>query len=96
MRHLLLVLFLLQVTAPLQERMKTWHLRHRHPDPAWLTTQGDLPEADARERVWPGDPAKPLTRTIFTPSRSTWRPDPDAQVDEVRARLFEESREVTR
>ncbi len=87
------LLLLLVFLAPLWVRMTGWRLRHRHPDPTWLTTAGDQPAADSRERVWPGNPPKPVVRTIYTPSRATWRPDPAAQVDEVRAKLADEARE---
>lgn len=79
----LLGLFLL----PIWVRMTTWRLRIRHPDPRWLTTQGELYAADSRERVWPGSP--PVT---VHPGRSTWRPDPAAQVDEIKAQLVDEVR----
>lgn len=91
MRRLAPVLILLLV-LPLWVRMTTWKMKHRHPDPTWLTTTGDQPATDSKERVWPGDPAKPLTRTTFTPSRATWRPDPAAQVDEVEADLADEAK----
>lgn len=79
----------LLLILPIWVRMTTWRLRIRHPDPRYLSTQGELYAADSRERVWAGDP--PVT---MQPSRSTWRPDPSAQVDEVRAQLVDEARKV--
>lgn len=87
---MVLVLVLL---VPIWIQMTSWKLRHRHPNPAYLTTAGDLPAADSTERVWAGNPPSPVTRTVFVPSRATWRPDPTAQVDEVKARLADEARE---
>lgn len=79
----LLSLFLL----PIWVRMQGWRLRVRHPDPRWLQTQQELYEADTRERVWPGQP--PIT---VAPGRGTWRPDPSAQVDEIKAQLVDSAR----
>ena len=72
---------------PIWVRMQGWRLRIRHPDPRWLETQSTLYEADQRERVWPGSP--PVTAA---PGRSTWRPDPSAQVDEIKAQLVDSVR----
>ena len=72
---------------PIWVRMQGWRLRIRHPDPRWLETQRTLYEADQRERVWPGSP--PVTAA---PGRSTWRPDPSAQVDEIKAQLVDSVR----
>ncbi|TXH11958.1 MAG: hypothetical protein E6R03_13860 [Hyphomicrobiaceae bacterium] len=79
----LLGLFLI---LPIWVRMQGWRLRIRHPDPRYLTTQGELYAADSRERVIDG--------WTLRPGRATWRPDPAAQVDEVRAQLVDEARKV--
>jgi len=72
---------------PIWVRMQAWRLKIRHPDPRWLETQSELYEADHRERVWPGKP--PIT---VGPGRPTWRPDPSAQVDEIKAQLVDSAR----
>lgn len=79
----LLGLFLL---LPIWVRMTAWRLRIRHPDPLYLSTQGDFYDLDQRERVWAGK--YPVT----VRGRGTWRPDPAAQVDEIRADLVDEAR----
>lgn len=72
---------------PIWVRMQAWRLKIRHPDPRWMETQSELYEADHRERVWPGKP--PIT---VGPGRPTWRPDPSAQVDEIKAQLVDSAR----
>lgn len=71
---------------PIWVRMQGWRLRIRHPDPRYLTTQGELYSTDNSERVLKG--------VIIRPGRSTWRPDPSAQVDEIKAQLTEQARKL--
>lgn len=76
----------LLLILPIWVRMQGWRLRIRHPDPRYLTTQGELYAADSRERV--------VDNITILPSKATWRPDPSAQVDEIRAQLAEEARKA--
>lgn len=64
--------------------MRTWHLRHRHPDPRYLTTQGEL-YGDDKPRVYKFEDSMWPVEVI----RKGWRPDPSAQVDEIRAQIYE-------
>lgn len=75
------------IQEPIQERMKGWRLRIRHPDPRYLSTKEDLPKVDNNEHVVEGRPYR-----FFLIGRGSWRPDPSAQVDEIRARLADEAR----
>lgn len=84
-----IALFFLLVTCafgqPIQERMKTWRLRIRHPDPRYLSTREELYKADSVPRVIQGYPIE---------GRGRWRPDPSAQVDEIKADLVDAARAV--
>lgn len=75
------------IKEPIQERMKGWRLRIRHPDPRYLSAKEDLPQVDNNEHVVEGRPYR-----FFLIGRGSWRPDPSAQVDEIRARLADEAR----
>lgn len=72
--------------APIQDRMRTWRLKSRHPDPRYLSLELDFPGVDQVERVFPG--RWPMSKWTFL-GRGAWRPDPQAQVDELRARLMD-------
>lgn len=67
--------------------MTMWQKRHAHPDPRWLTTQQDFYEADQTRYYNYG-----TNITIEVKGRGTNRPNPDAQIDEIRAQLFDRSR----
>lgn len=76
--------------APLQDRMRTWKMAHRHPNPAYLETFTPLPSTDTKERVWKSKEER--WGSVWYPSKATWRPDPSAQVDEIRAQLNDAAR----
>jgi hypothetical protein len=83
-RRVCLVLLVVFLAPALPDLMRTWHLRHRHPDPRFLTTVGDFYGVD-KPRVYRFKDSKyPVEIT-----GKSWRPDPSAQVDEIRVRLYE-------
>jgi len=80
------VVLLMLATAPVWVRMTGWMLRHRHPDSRWLSTQGELYEADHTVRYY-RTPGQNITTEVTGPAAQ--RPDPKAQVDEIRAQLYD-------
>lgn len=88
-----LTTLLLLVQAPLQERMKTWHMKHRHPDPRYLSTQGEFYGVDQNERVYEFRIVGPKAVLIMN-GKAAQRPDASAQVDEIRAQLFDQSKKA--
>lgn len=76
----------LLLILPIWVRMQGWRLRIRHPDPRYLTTQGEIYAADSRERV--------MDNVTIQAGKATWRPDPSAQVDEIRAQLADKARAI--
>lgn len=88
-----LLAFSLLAQLPLQERMKTWQMKHRHPDPHYLSTQGEFYGVDQNERVYEFKLMGPKAVIIMT-GKAAQRPDASAQVDEIRAQLFDQSKKA--
>lgn len=110
-RALLILLLLLLVAPgtaqpPIQEQMKTWRLRIRPPDPRYLHTQGEFYGVDGVHRYWfPLESTDPMEPSFLRPTDdgmtleitgpASWRPDPAAQVDQIKAVLVQEARKKT-
>lgn len=78
-----------QGPLPLQERMKAWKLKVKHPDARYLRPEGAFPEVDSKPHLYKfGEGAVVLEVT----GPEAWRPDPSAQVDELKAQLAEQAR----
>lgn len=88
-----LLLLLSLALLPLQDRMKTWQMKHRHPDPRYLSTQGDFPEVDNRPRTWAYTIGGHKPTVIEVRGKEAQRPDASAQVDEIRAQLWDKAKE---
>lgn len=84
--------------APLQDRMRTWKMAHKHPDARYLNTKEAFSEVDNKPRIyefiWPIYGLRPgqVRSVLVWTGRDAWRPDPSAQVDELRARLMDVAR----
>lgn len=83
-----LATLLLLALLPIHERMKTWQMKHKHPDPRYLSTQGEFYGVDQNQRVYEFKIVGPKAVLIMT-GKSAQRPDASAQVDEIRAQLFD-------
>lgn len=89
----LLVILMLSL-LPLQERMKTWQMKHKHPDPRYLRLQDAFPGVDDRPRTWTYTIGGHQPTVIEVKGKSAQRPDASAQVDEIKAQLFDESKKT--
>lgn len=85
------LLLVLALALPIWEQMLGWRLRIPHPDPRYLTTKGELPGGSLTHDFYFPSVETPGKFFIVT-IRGThaWRPDPQAQVDEIRAHLRDE------
>lgn len=74
---------------PIQDRMKTWRMPHKHPNSVWLTIAEPNPKSDETERVFKF--GEDRFGSVWK-GRATWRPDLSAQVDETRAQLYDQAK----
>lgn len=88
-----LLLVLTLALLPLQERMKSWQMKHKHPDPHYLSTEGDF-KTDTEIRTYPFIIEGHQPTVIEIRGKASQRPDASAQVDEIKAQLFEESKKA--
>ncbi len=87
---LLTLLFLL----PIQDQMKTWKRKFKHPNPIYLTSSIPNDELDTKPRyfrysVYGFENGKCI---IIWTGNDAWRPDPDAEIDELKATLNDAAR----
>jgi hypothetical protein len=80
------------LVLPLQDRMRTWRLKRKHPAPIYLSTAGALYGQDAR--VYAGELEDGKTFNFSVAPAQGFGSDPSAQVDEIKAQLTEEARRV--
>lgn len=75
-----------------KDKMRALRMKHRHPNPVYLQNTLPAPELDGRERVWKGEKERWGSVWKSEGGKWIWRPDPDAQVDELKAREWEKAR----
>lgn len=73
---------------PIQDRMRTWRMPHKHPNPVWLNAS-EPHESDSKERIYPFQQDR-FNWVLY--GKAAWRPDPSAQVDEIKARLYDQAK----
>lgn len=81
---------------PLQDRMVTWKMKRKHPDPRYLSIAEPFPEVDEKPRIydyiWLNSKPGQVRSVLIWKGRDSWRPDASAQVDEIKADLLDEAK----